>query len=326
MRYKKELAVGLAAVSQAARLCRRIQNDLLTAGRVEKSDHSPVTIADFASQTVITARLMEHFEADRLIAEENAGLLRKNEALSRQVLNLTSEINPKISQAEMWDLLDAGNIQDSGGSRFWTIDPIDGTKGFLRGDQYAIALALIEEGEVVLGILGCPNFQPSGRWENPDEGSMLSAVKDGGTRLISMATGQSEPVRVTPIGDIKAARLCESVETAHASHEVHEKILRAIGITASRLRIDSQTKYAAVATGEAAIYLRKPRTEDYREKIWDHAAGSIVVTEAGGEVTDFKGVPLDFSHGRTLKHGAGILATNGQIHGRVLEGIRKVLW
>jgi 3'(2'), 5'-bisphosphate nucleotidase len=138
-------------------------------------------------------------------------------------------------------------------------------------------------------------------------------------------TGQSEPVWVKPIPDIKAARLCESVETAHASHEMHGKILRAIGITAPRLRIDSQTKYAAVATGEAAIYLRKPRTKNYHEKIWDHAAGSIVVMEAGGSVTDFKGAPLDFSRGRTLENYGGILATNGHIHEKVLHGIQKVL-
>lgn len=325
MPYKKELAVGLVAVRQAGHLCRRVQNDLINAGRVEKSDHSPVTIADYASQTVITARLLEAFGADNLIAEEDAGLLRKNKVLSCRVLNLIADILPEISRDEMWDLLDAGQMPHRPGSRFWTIDPIDGTKGFLRGDQYAVALALIESGEVVMGILGCPNFQPGGRWEDPDEGSLLAAVKDGGTRLISLDTGQSETVRVNPIADIKTARLCESVETAHAAHEVHGKILNAIGITAPRLRIDSQTKYGAVATGEAAIYLRKPRTVDYREKIWDHAAGSIVVTEAGGAVTDFQGVPLDFSQGRTLKHGSGILATNGQIHDQVLQGIQQVL-
>lgn len=325
MSYQQELAVGLAVVRQAALLCQKVQKNLLTVGSMEKSDHSPVTVADFASQAVISAKLFKQFGTDGMVAEENSKLLRENEVLSQEVVDLTSEVIPGITHTEIWDLLDDGHFRANTENRFWTIDPIDGTKGFLRGDQYAIALALIEDGEVVLGILGCPNFQPGQGWQDPNSGSILSSVKGSGTTLFSVDTGQSEPVWVKPIPDIKAARLCESVETAHASHEMHGKILRAIGITAPRLRIDSQTKYAAVATGKAAIYLRKPRTKNYHEKIWDHAAGSIVVMEAGGSVTDFQGAPLDFSRGRTLENYGGILATNGHIHEKVLYGIQKVL-
>jgi 3'(2'), 5'-bisphosphate nucleotidase len=61
--------------------------------------------------------------------------------------------------------------------RYWTLDPIDGTKGFLRGDQYAIALALVEHGEVVLGVLGCPNLP------NPDGSrGAIFAAGDGTSR------------------------------------------------------------------------------------------------------------------------------------------------
>ena len=325
MRYQKELKVGLAAVRQASRLCRKVQKNLSTASSMEKSDHSPVTIADFAGQAVISAKLFKQFETDGLVAEENSQLLRQNEGLSQRVVDLASEAIPGVTHTEIWDLLDGGHIRKSTKNRFWTLDPIDGTKGFLRGGQYAVALALIEDGEVVLGILGCPNFKPGQDWRKPNNGSLLSGIKGGGTTLFSIDTGESERVWVKPIPDIKDARLCESVETAHASHELHGKILKAIGITAPRLRIDSQTKYAAVATGEAAIYLRKPRTKNYQEKIWDHAAGSIVVMEAGGSVTDFAGDPLDFSKGGTLKNYGGILATNGHIHEKVLSGIRRVL-
>jgi 3'(2'), 5'-bisphosphate nucleotidase len=89
------------------------------------------------------------------------------------------------------------------------------------------------------------------------------------------------------------------------------------------VRLDGQTKYAVVARGEVSIYLRLPAREDYREKIWDHAAGMIVVEEAGGRVSDAMGKPLDFSWGRYLELNRGIVATNGPIHDRVLRAVRE---
>ena len=67
-----------------------------------------------------------------------------------------------------------------------------------------------------------------------------------------------------------------------------------------------------------------PTRKDYREKIWDHAAGKLVVEEAGGIVSDVEGNPLDFTHGRTLDANRGVVATCGPIHARVIEVVRKV--
>ncbi|MFW6032399.1 MAG: inositol monophosphatase family protein [Phycisphaeraceae bacterium] len=72
------------------------------------------------------------------------------------------------------------------------------------------------------------------------------------------------------------------------------------------------------------MYLRLPTRADYREKIWDHAAGAIVVEEAGGKVTDIEGKPLDFSRGRKLENNRGVIATNGPIHDAVLEAVGAV--
>jgi len=96
-------------------------------------------------------------------------------------------------------------------------------------------------------------------------------------------------------------------------------------VTAPPLRIDSQCKYGVVARGDVSIYLRLPPRATYEDKIWDHAAGSIVLKEAGGEVTDVYGRPLDFSLGRTLRKTVGILATNGKLHTRVLAAVRQAL-
>ena len=65
-----------------------------------------------------------------------------------------------MSERDVFDSL-ALCSHDVPGGRYWALDPIDGTKGFLRGDQYAIALALIDDGDVVLGVLGCPNLANS---------------------------------------------------------------------------------------------------------------------------------------------------------------------
>jgi len=67
-----------------------------------------------------------------------------------------------------------------------------------------------------------------------------------------------------------------------------------------------------------------PTRADYREKIWDHAAGMLVVEAAGGRVTDANGLDLDFTRGRTLEDNRGIVATCGPIHDEVLAAVREV--
>ena len=98
-----------------------------------------------------------------------------------------------------------------------------------------------------------------------------------------------------------------------------------LGVKTSPIRIDSQCKYGIVARGDASIYLRLPKKSGYEEKVWDHAAGWLIVKEAGGEVTDIHGRPIDFSTGRTLSHNIGLVATNGKLHAQVLSAVRRVL-
>jgi 3'(2'), 5'-bisphosphate nucleotidase len=91
--------------------------------------------------------------------------------------------------------------------------------------------------------------------------------------------------------------------------------------------MDSQAKYAILARGEASIYVRipSPQTPDYREKIWDHGAGSILVEEAGGKVTDARGRALDFTCGKRLENNYGIIATNGWLHRDVVNALGSLL-
>jgi 3'(2'), 5'-bisphosphate nucleotidase len=132
-------------------------------------------------------------------------------------------------------------------------------------------------------------------------------------------------VRVDDPDDLSTARFCESVESGHSDQSQSARIAAALGIHTEPFRIDSQCKYAAVARGDAAIYLRLPTRADYQEKIWDHAAGAFVVEQAGGCVTDVNGKPLDFSVGSRLSENSGIIATSGRHHDDVVAAVMSVL-
>ncbi len=324
--FDAELNAAVRAVREAALVCQSVQSNLVTAATLEKKDRSPVTVADFASQALICSSLLEHSSIHAVVGEEDAAELREAgaEATRDKVIEHVRNIRgAAISPDQALDWIDVGGVTPDGSlERYWTLDPIDGTKGFLRGEQYAIALGLIEGGRVVAGVLGCPNLVgPDGRL-----GCLLSAAKGQGATVRPLdASGEDgiKPIRVSNITSTSAARFCESVEAAHSDQSQSAQIAAALGISEEPVRVDSQAKYAIVAQGEAQIYLRLPTRTDYREKIWDHAAGLIVVEEAGGRVTDVRGHDLDFGHGRQLENNSGVIATNGPIHDIVLAAVAK---
>jgi 3'(2'), 5'-bisphosphate nucleotidase len=320
--YQEELEAARAIVAEVCSLTSRVQGEIVAKGEaVTKDDRSPVTIADLATQVVVSRRLSESFPADALLAEEDSSALDGTPGVAGSVLAQARLHFPEIEHDEMVHDLDRGD-HAGGDRRYWVLDPIDGTKGFLRGEQYAVALALVENGRVVVGALGCPNL-PSPKSQK--RGYLFSAVVGTGAGARRLGAEGEHPVHVDGITDPSRAVVCESVVAAHAAHSIQAGIARRLGITAPPYRIDSQCKYAVVARGEASIYLRLPRDPSYREKVWDHAAGAVVVTEAGGRVTDLDGNPLDFSQGHLLGNGRGIVCTNGAIHEQVLEACRAEL-
>ena len=322
MAFQAELEDGIAAVKAAARVCRTVQQDLVTAETLEKKDKSPVTVADFAAQAIVCAFLAKALPADPLVGEEDAADLRDDaqtplrEAVVKQV---AAGMEEAVDTEQVLAWIDRGNSEGRE-KRYWTLDPIDGTKGFLRGEQYAIALALIEDGEVVLGLLGCPNLEHGNQ-----KGTLFVATRDGPATVQPLfEEGAAQIISVSALTAVAEARFCESVESAHSNQGESAEIARLLGIEQEPYRIDSQCKYAAVARGDASIYLRLPTRADYQEKIWDHAAGKIIVERAGGTVTDIHGKPLDFSRGKYLEQNQGIVATCGAVHAEVLEAVRQV--
>jgi HAL2 family 3'(2'),5'-bisphosphate nucleotidase len=304
----RELEVARRAVAAACEVCAEVQRGV-DPGRLEKGDKSPVTVADFAAQAVVARTLSDAFADDALVAEEGSSELR--DAANRALLDRVASLcRAAPEQALAW--LDRGAGSPS--RRFWTLDPIDGTKGFLRGEQYAVALGLVVDGKVVLGVLGCPNLPQSGADAcEPGHGTLLWALRGTTPQQRALSGGDASAIHVSDRRAPRDWRACESVEAGHSRHDVAAELSEELGVGGS-VRVDSQVKYALVARGDAEIYWRLPTRPGYEEKIWDHAAGSLIVEAAGGRVTDVHGLPLDFSKGRTLSANRGVLSTHGPPH------------
>ncbi|MDY7109477.1 MAG: 3'(2'),5'-bisphosphate nucleotidase [Planctomycetota bacterium] len=327
------LEAALATVAGACRVARRVQHDrggLERIKKITKDDRSPVTVADFAVQAVIAMELLAKDEKTLIVGEEKAGALREPEQapVLEAVIDAARIVREDASVGDVLEAIDRCDHDGTGGG-YWALDPIDGTKGFLRGQQYAIALGRIENGRVVLGVIGCPNLpldQDRPLDEADEAGVIYAAVAGAGAWEFADADPRAEPrpVRAASFDGERPVRVCESVEAEHSNQSQSAQIIEALGSTNAPVRLDSQCKYAVVARGQADAYLRLPRRADYVEKIWDHAAGSVIASEAGAVITDITGAPLDFTHGRKLQANRGVVCTAAGLHDRIIAAIREL--
>ena len=187
-----EAHFAIEAVREASLLARRIQREMVS-GTLSKDDRSPVTVADFAVQAVVARRLAESLPGSTLIGEENADALRLEEgvAILDQITDFVRSAVPDATPEEVCNLIDRGAGEPP--ATYWTLDPIDGTKGFLRREQYAVALALVRNGKVELGVLGCPELTlitqgiaPSSRRKPTVPSASPRVTKALGTRPLSV--------------------------------------------------------------------------------------------------------------------------------------------
>ena len=324
MNYIQERQIAVEAVTRAATLCQQVRAEMVGVDRLEKGDRSPVTIADFGSQALVCRLLAEAFPADSIVAEEDSSDLQQHPEMLAQVSRYVQRFEPEATAETVCRWIDAGN--GSVGERYWTLDPIDGTKGFLRNDQYAIALALVEQGQVKVAALACPALPLSLDQPTGVSGSLFVAVRGEGVAQTQLGRHEFRPIQVNREKGAAGSRFVESVESAHGHHDLQQAVARAVGISRPSLRMDSQAKYGAVARGDATLYLRlpSPKSPDYREKIWDHAAGALLVEEAGGRVTDMASRPLDFDSGQKMVRNRGVVVSNGALHPAVIEVLSRV--
>ncbi len=306
MSFEKETAVAIRAVAQACAVCEAARKTGFDKNK--KSDGTPVTTADYAAQFVLIKEIAKHFPADEIVAEETpphslAG--SGADGLLEEILKLI----PETGAGEFMETVGRGNA-DAKSERFWTLDPIDGTAGFINSAQFAVAAALVENGRPALGVLGCPGL------------GFIMFSAPGGVRKARIDGSGEQPVRA-PERNAEKIVFCETARGTPEAYALTEKIMSGTNARTQSVKMDAQCKYALVAGGDADAYLRVPNSDGRLESVWDHAAGAAIVECAGGRVCDFDGREFCFSQGRTFERNRGVAAATKEVYDKVMEAIQK---
>lgn len=245
----REIAAGLMEpltdlVAEAGAAILRVDRSAMA---IEgKADGSPVTEADLA--------------ADRIIAEGLARLAPGIPSLSEERTHLST-----------------APFRGS----FFLIDPLDGTQEFVsKRDEYTVNLALVTDGEPLLGIVGAPALGLIWRGLVGQGAERILVTKDASAR------GAAQPIRTRPTPG-HGSPWVVTVSRSHGDKRTEAFIAARPG--AIRQITGSAVKFCRVAEGIADIYPRLSPTSE-----WDVAAGHAVVVAAGGTITDSRGVPLKF--------------------------------
>ncbi|KAB2060532.1 hypothetical protein ES319_A10G024300v1 [Gossypium barbadense] len=165
-KYHIELEAAVELVERACSLCIDVQRSPLSDGRIlEKNDQTPVTVADFGVQALVSLELGKLFPSIPLVAEEDSGFLQSQNLVDpvvSAVSNKTSFHEESFLHADVLEAIDRGDRTEFGTkpATYWILDPIDGTRGFVKGSKalYVVGLSLVVEGEIMLGVMGCPNW------------------------------------------------------------------------------------------------------------------------------------------------------------------------
>jgi 3'(2'), 5'-bisphosphate nucleotidase len=316
--FDHETRVAVHAVADAMRLARSLEG---RAHPSTKSDQSPVTVADLAIQAVVAERLAGVRPGVPLIGEECAGSFATGPELTGPVVEAVRRVIPDAIAERVAGWI--GNGGPAPGSQFWVLDPIDGTKGFIHGRQYVIALACIVDGRVEMSVIGCPRLSLSegAPGARSAHGGMAIAVRGQGAWWSATGEDTCRRLAVSTCADVTAARVVQSFEAGHGDPDRCARVLRRLGNERSPRLLDSQAKHVTVAAGSSDLLLRLSPHPGFHDAVWDQAAGSLLIEEAGGRVTDLAGQSLDFSTGRRLLRNTGMVGSNGLLHAAVLEAL-----
>lgn len=207
----------------------------------EKEDSSPVTVADRRAEAILLAALQECAPSIPIVAEEQAS---------------------------------AGEIPDVGDGPFFLVDPLDGTREFIRGgNSFTVNVALIANKSPVFGVVYAPATDRLFYGYGPGTAHVIDGFSAGGDRK-PISVREADPARLT----IVASRSHRNPETeAYLAHYPD----------AETVSIGSSLKFCLVAAGEADLYPRMGPTME-----WDTAAGHAVLAAAGGRVTTPAGDPF----------------------------------
>jgi 3'(2'), 5'-bisphosphate nucleotidase len=287
-----------------------------------KSDASPVTAADLALQAFLVLGLRERYGEIPVVGEESTAVFSgpAGESLRQRVHEFVRLTRPHESDRAIDDAIEQG-AGDGRSSQHWVIDPIDGTRGYLRGQQYCVCLALIRDQVPILGLAGCPRL---GR-----QGWLVGAVRGGGARRWDLDQLDGEPIEVKasePIREAVRKNLiaCESSEATDRAKARLRRIGELLATPLVARPMESQCKFVLVATGDAdlAVRLASRERERNRDMVWDYAGAVVFADESGAVMTDCDGATLLFGRGRQIDGNRGILCAAPWLHGRAVEACR----
>lgn len=229
-----------------------------------KDGDEPVTQADRAANEWIVTRLQREFPDDAVLSEE---------------------------------LPDDGSRHSK--ARVWMVDPMDGTRDFIRGETgFSVMIGLIESARPMLGVV-----------YHPAADKLYVATRGEGSWCEH--SGSRQRLHVSAVRDLGAARLVSSLSNRGPQTE---QIRHALGVLSDRPCGSVGLKIALIAEGSCDLYVNPGE----RSKLWDLAAPEIILTEAGGEVTDTRNVPVNYARD-DLANRHGIVATNGLLHASAIE-------
>jgi 3'(2'), 5'-bisphosphate nucleotidase len=229
----------------------------------KKDEFDPVTVADKESDNLIREELKKEFPNDFILSEEN------------------------------------DNIPPDFTGRVWMVDPLNGTKSFIKGsDTFGIVIGLVENG---IPIFGCVNV--------PAKNQNFYAEKGKGA--FEKVNGKFKKIHSTSTSEIKKARLI----TREPSGDVRpiEEKLNQIPF-AERIEEGSGAKLCTIAQGYAEAHINT----NIRAGKWDVLAGQIILEEAGGVVTDMDGKIIDYSDGVVLLTRSFVASANKELHKKII--------
>jgi len=301
-RFKKELTFAVKLVRKATEITEWFRKHGFES--FLKSDQSPVTLADLASQLYIISELKYYFPNDEIIAEEeNINFINLNaENLMKQCFNELNLENLKVIKENI-------GYRGKSSERQWTIDPIDGTQGYQKGLPYAVGIGLMSKSIPKVCAIAAPNY-------NESSISIFKAEEDQGAQA-SYDNNDFKQILVNKNEDLHNIRLCHSL---HYDKPWVINFAKRIGIK-HFIQVDSMIKFCMVAEGTAELYI-KPLDKEH-SFTWDFMPGDLIVREARGSVTDLNGERLKFKKERCIWTAPGIIASNGIIQKKILELYQK---
>jgi len=299
--YNREISLAVEMGRQAIKITEKYRQDILK--YYQKSDDTPVSVADLASQIFIISRIKKEFPEDQIIAEESNIELLDDDAIAsikKTYESLHIENIPNLRKTLLY--------RGENSERQWTIDPIDGTIGYQTGGFYAIGIGMLVNSIPKIAMIVIPPLdhhksiifkavENEGAWSSPDSNSF-------------------KKITVGSQNNLSKSKICHSL---HFDLPLTNKFMKEAGIQDS-LPMDSMIKFCEIAKGNCDIYFR-PISRGINA--WDIVPGDLLVREASGIVTDFKGNLLRYDGNKLELTNPGFIATNKYLHPKILNILKE---